>query len=210
MTTIALFGASGRLGQRVLLRALLQGCTVRALVRDPERVLEESRRLVVVRGDVLDPVAVARTLEGADVVVSLIGPSPGASPSLLEDTATVLLAQMELAGVRRIFTMIWVAVLDEGDQPRLADQAARLLASTLFARSLADAEEHVALVRASGTVWTVVRVPRLSEAPGEGRYRVGVMGEHGSTRISRDDLADFLVDAVIGDRYRRQLPFVTE
>ncbi|WP_430644777.1 NAD(P)-dependent oxidoreductase [Agromyces sp. GXS1127] len=70
MTTIALFGGTGKTGRRVLERALAAGYDVRALVRDPDKLGDPAGHpaLTVMVGDVLDPVAVDETVAGADVV----------------------------------------------------------------------------------------------------------------------------------------------
>ena len=48
MTTLALIGATGRTGRRVLDRALAAGYAVRAMVRDPAKVDREHANLTVV------------------------------------------------------------------------------------------------------------------------------------------------------------------
>ena len=73
MTVIALFGATGKTGHRVLTRALAAGCEVRALVRDPAKLVTTSPALTVIRGDVLDANAVDQAVAGSDAVLSLFG-----------------------------------------------------------------------------------------------------------------------------------------
>jgi putative NADH-flavin reductase len=77
MRTLALVGATGRLGGHVLREALQRGgWCVRALARDPE-ALPAREGLAVVRGDVRDPAAVAALVQHADVVVSCLGTRTG-------------------------------------------------------------------------------------------------------------------------------------
>lgn len=66
------------------------------------------------------------------------------------------------------------------------------------------------MLEGSGLDWTVVRGPRLTLEPGTGRYRVGWVGVDASTRISRDDLADFILTQIDDRRFVGQLPFVSE
>lgn len=71
---IALFGASGRVGSRLLEYALADGHTVRALVRDPTKLEPlASPGLIVVTGDVLDSTAVSETVSESDAVISVLG-----------------------------------------------------------------------------------------------------------------------------------------
>jgi putative NADH-flavin reductase len=52
---LALFGASGTVGQRILREALRRGHSVTALVRDPSRISEQGPNLRATAGNILDP-----------------------------------------------------------------------------------------------------------------------------------------------------------
>lgn len=68
LNTVAVFGASGKIGRHVLRVLARRGLCIRALVhsRPPEGEL-----LMCVRGSVTDPEAVAEVVRGADAVVQL-------------------------------------------------------------------------------------------------------------------------------------------
>lgn len=100
MTVIALFGATGRTGHRVLTRALAAGCEV----RDPAKRVSASPAMTVIRGDVLDANAVERTVAGADVVLSLFGQVKGSPKTLQADGTQLIVDAMARQGVKRI---IW-------------------------------------------------------------------------------------------------------
>lgn len=210
METIAILGATGRTGRRVLDRALAAGYTVRVLARTPSAVIATSDRLTVVRGDVLDASAVNQVVAGTDVVLSLFGQVKGSSPTLQADGTRVIVAAMQAYGVRRIVTLSGGGVPAVGkDEPKLPDRVIRLLLTTLAGRVLSDAKAHLEVLQASGLDWTVVRGPRLTEAPGTGSFRVGWVGVNASTSISRDDLADFILTQVHDRSFVHQMPFVT-
>ncbi|NYF16694.1 putative NADH-flavin reductase [Microbacterium sp. AK009] len=210
MTTIALFGATGKTGRRVLDRALAAGHTVRALVRDPAAVVVSSERLTIIPGDVRDPASVAETVRGADVVLSLFGQVKGSPPTLQTDGTRVIVEAMREAGVSRIVTLSGGGLRDdEHDRPKAADRVIRFLLKVLSGKVLADAEGHLEVLRASGLDWTVVRGPRLTEKPGVGSHRVGWVGVNASTQISRDDLADFILTQVEDRRFVGAMPFIS-
>ncbi|WP_210506344.1 NAD(P)-dependent oxidoreductase [Naasia sp. SYSU D00057] len=210
MTTIALFGATGKTGRRVLDRALRAGHDVRALVRDPANLDVASPRLTVIGGDVLDPRAVAETVAGADAVLSLFGQVKGSPATLQADGTRNIVAAMRHSGVRRLVTLSGGGLRAPQDRPKLPDRIMRLLLKALSGHVLADAEQHLRVLQSSGLDWTVVRAPRLVEVPGRGRYRVGWAGVNASTRISRDDLADFLLTQIEDRSFVHQLPFVSD
>jgi len=210
MTTIALFGATGKTGSRVLTRLLTQGHEVRALVRDPAKLTQQHPHLTVIAGDVRNAAAVRTTVEGADAVLSLFGQVKGSPPRVQTEGTRAIVAAMEDFGVRRIVSLSGGGLPDpEHDEPKLADRAIRGIMKIAAGQVLDDAAEHLAVLQQSDRDWTIVRAPRLTEAPGVGRSRVGWVGVNASTQISRDDLADFIVTQIDDDRFIGQMPFVS-
>ncbi|TFC81679.1 SDR family oxidoreductase [Cryobacterium cheniae] len=209
MTVIALFGATGRTGHRVLTRALGAGFEVRVLVRDPARLATTSQALTVIRGDVLDADAVDQTVAGSDAVLSLFGQVKGSPPTLQADGTQLIADAMRRHSVNRIVTLSGGGLSASLDRPGPADRVIRFLLKTLAGHVLADAEQHLRVLEASGLDWTVVRGPRLTVKPGTGTYRVGWVGVDASTQISRDDLADFILTQVVDRTFIGQMPFVS-
>lgn len=209
MSHIALFGATGRTGRRVLEQVLEAGHSARVLVRDPDRLTVRNDRIGVVTGDVLSYEDVRSTVEGADVVLSLFGHVKGSPPRLQTDGTRVIVSAMRAHGVHRVVSLSGGGVPADGDRPRVADKTIRLLMRVVAKDVLADAVAHVQVLRDSGLDWTVVRAPRLTDAPGTGSYRVGMVGVGASTAISRDDLARFLLTQVDDDTHVGRLPFVS-
>lgn len=125
MDTIALFGATGRTGRRVLERALRAGYAVRALARDPSKLPPDHPRLTVIVVDVLDPRAVERTVAGADAVLNLVGHVKGSPPMLQTDATRNVIASMEQLGIRRLVTLSGGGLRAPEDRPRAADRAMR-------------------------------------------------------------------------------------
>lgn len=206
---IALFGATGRTGRRVLDRALAAEYAVRALVREPGTIDREHPNLTLIGGDVVDAAAVAEVVTGADVVLSLFGQVKGSPKTLQTDGTRVIVDAMQVAGVRRIVSLSGGGLRDPRDRPKAADHVIRFLLKTLSGPVLADAQGHLKVLQESGLDWTVVRGPRLTEEPGRGTYRQGWVGVGTGTSISRDDLADFILTQVEDRTFVGQMPFVS-
>jgi len=209
MTTLSIFGGTGRTGRRVLDRALSSGAEVRVLARNPAALGPARDRLTVIAGDVLDAQAVTETLTGAVAVLSVFGHVKGSPPNLQTDGTRVIVEGMQRLGIRRIVTLSGGGLRDAHDRPRAADHVITFLLRTLAAKVLADAEGHLQVLRESGLDWTVVRGPRLTERPGAGTYRLGWVGVGTGTQISRDDLADFIMTQVEDRSFIHALPFVS-
>src|SRR5690606_24279679 len=61
---IIVYGASGRLGSRIVHEALERGHSVTGVSRDPSRLTERHDRFTAVQGDILDAGSVARIVAG--------------------------------------------------------------------------------------------------------------------------------------------------
>lgn len=210
MMTLAIFGATGKTGRRVLTRALDAGYPVRALVRDPAKLQIAHDSLTVIQGDVTDPAAVAETIKGTDAVLSLFGQVKGSPKDLQTRGTRAIVDAMRELGVKRLVTLSGGGLRAAQDRPKAADNIIRTLLKLMAGHVLRDAEEHLAVLQGSDLDWTVVRGPRLTEDPGKGTYRVGWVGVNASTSISRDDLADFILTQVDDRTFRHEMPFVSD
>lgn len=72
-----------------------------------------------------------------------------------------------------------------------------------------DAEQHAEVIKQSDLDWVIVRGPMLTDGPHTGKYRVGWVGVNTGSRISRADLADFMLKQVADETYLSKLPMVS-
>ncbi len=207
---IALFGATGATGRRLMEQALAAGHEVTAFVRDASRVTTRHDRLKIVQGDVRDPEAVEAAIIGQDAVISALGQTR-ARPST-KDVMTVaaehIVAAMKKQGVRRLVTLVGAGVAFPQDRPSRPGQVMSALLKLLAGDVLADAERHARIIQASDLDWVIVRVPRLSEAPAKGAYRTGYQ-RPGFGAVSRADVADFMLAALERKMFIREAPALT-
>lgn len=103
--TALVTGATGYVGGKVVERLLDEGWTVRALVRDADRLPEDwADRVEAVEGDATEPGDVARAVAGADVAWFLIHSMGGDDDFASRDReiATTFATACREAGVERI------------------------------------------------------------------------------------------------------------
>jgi uncharacterized protein len=73
--SVTVFGGTGKTGRHLVRLALDAGHRVTVLARTPAKLDLEHERLHVLQGDIGDPAAVATAVQGADAVLSVLGPT---------------------------------------------------------------------------------------------------------------------------------------
>jgi putative NADH-flavin reductase len=206
---LLIIGATRGIGRCLLEQALAAGHAVTALVRHPQRLAQNEERLRVIQGDILDPEAVERAVVGQEAVCITIGIGITLGPVQVfsQGTANVL-AAMRRQNVRRLICITGIGAGDsQGHGGFFYDRIIHpLLLKTLYA----DKDRQEALIRASDADWTIVRPGFLTHGPLTRKYRV-ITDLRGISagKISRADVADFILDELATPRYLRQTPLLT-
>jgi putative NADH-flavin reductase len=165
---------------------------VTALVRDPATAALPPD-VAVQRGDVRDADALGKAVAGAGAVVSALGPRSG-DPRLHRDVAAVLVGVLPDAGVRRFVGVSGAGIAVPGDAKSARDRLISVLIRRFGGAAVADKAHEHAIWAASGLDWTLVRPPRLTDAPATGRVEHHAHCSPRATAIGRADLAAFLLD----------------
>ncbi|MGG7464267.1 MULTISPECIES: NAD(P)-dependent oxidoreductase [unclassified Plantibacter] len=209
MAHLLVLGGSGRTGRLVLEEALRRGHSVTALVRDAGRVVP-GERLTVVEGSPLDPEAVDAASRGAQAVIVALsnGSAETSPPDLVTASVQTLTDTMRSRGIRRV---VLLSALGSGDSigsvPAPLRWATRIMHLGTVYRDHAHADADL---RSSGLDWTIVRPTVLSPSTRR-RPVVAVQAGHWPTsiRISRTDVADYLLDAVENDALIGAAPVIS-
>jgi putative NADH-flavin reductase len=204
---IVVFGAAGATGREVVTQALEQGHRVTAFIRNPSSSVPDMLNLTVIRGDVRDAGAVASAIEGQDAVACALGGATPVrrDPGLVEGIRHIVTA-MERHGVPRLVYLSFLGVHD--GRPQLSRLGRWVVAPILMRNVVADHEDKERIIRASSLDWVIVRPPRLTNGPRRGTYRygAGIRAAAMVPRISRRDVADFLLRQIHDDTYVRRAP----
>jgi putative NADH-flavin reductase len=207
---ITIFGATGRTGQRLVERALDAGHHVTAFARTPSKLEVEHEQLTVVQGDVTDPDAVAEAIAGAEAVLSVLGPSGNQPTYAVSRGMQNIVDAMKARGVDRLVVSMGAGVSDPQDNPRLVNRIINAALKLLAANVYRDMKRVAEVVRASDLDWTLVRVPMLSEEAPTGRIEVGYVGdEQIGPRLTRGDLARFMLEQATDDTYLHEAPVIS-
>jgi putative NADH-flavin reductase len=206
---LLIIGASRGIGRQLVEQALEAGHTVTALARRPRNLPRGVERLRVVAGDILDAHTVGEVMPGREAVCLTVGVGVTfkAVTVFSRGTRNVLAAMAE-HGVRRLICVTGIGAGDSrGHGGFLYDRIVNpLLLKTIYQ----DKDRQEALIRASHTDWTMVRPGFLTNGPRTGSYRV-LTDLKGVTagRISRADVAHFMLAELAANRYLGQTPLLT-
>ncbi|WP_396454818.1 NAD(P)-dependent oxidoreductase, partial [Actinomadura sp.] len=190
---LTIFGATGGTGVLTVRRALDAGHEVTAVVRDTARLPSDLRACAdVVQADVMDPAAIEEAVKGRDAVLSALGTREGRAPTTVcADGTRSITTAMTAAGADR-FVLVSASGLHAGpgDDPFTRFVVKPLILQPLLRHAFADMRAAEDITRGSGLHWTIVRPPRLTNGPGNGRYRKAVdRNVLGGASIARADLA---------------------
>jgi uncharacterized protein YbjT (DUF2867 family) len=200
---LLIVGATGGTGRQLVTQALERGHQVTALVRRPPHA-SPGPAFTTVTGDVLDPGSLDRAMQGQEAVLSALGHKRWLGPSrILSEGTRNLMAAMVRHGVQRFVCETALGISDAWWQMGLY--------YTLFVRPVIlpfyfwDKVRQEAVIRASNLAWTIVRPGMLTNGPPRGRYRQGPHVGHWlwTVRISRADVAAFMLDQLTDRRYVR-------
>ena len=203
---ITLLGATGGLGQEILKQGLELGHSINALVRTPTKLQTKHERLEVIQADVMKDSRdrLAEILTGSDAVISSLGTgmSLGITKLYSEGTTSVIEA-MQQAQIPRL-----VAVSSSGTDPTTEEPwwylwlVRRLLVNVYVDQ--AKMEERIAST--NNLQWVVVRPSQLTNGDRK-QYRVRLNhNPHDGYKISRADVADFMLKQLKDDTYLSKFP----
>jgi uncharacterized protein YbjT (DUF2867 family) len=199
---LTILGATGATGTILVERALAAGHHVTALARNPQKLTTTHPNLRAIAGDATDGAAVALALEGADAVISALGATKGA---LMADATRAIVAGANRHNIKRVVVLSSFAVQRE----RLGG-VAKLMTGLMMGAMIRDKAAGEDLLRASGLDWTIVYATLLGSGPATGATVVPDGATLGmSQKISRADVAAFLLDTATSDRYRRASVTIT-
>lgn len=191
---VVVFGATGRIGRKVVAGGIARGHEVTAAVRDPDNVHARERIPRIVTCDLLDAEQVDAAVARQDAVVVSVGARLALLPGEVHSRGIAnVLGAMKEHEVRRLLCVTAVGTHDNGDSD-LPPVFTRMIRPLLLRRVWPELREMEFRVAASGLDWTLVHVAHLTDRPALGQYRVEEGDSMaGGFTIARADVADFML-----------------
>lgn len=197
MARIALIGASGNAGSRLLKELSDRGHQITAIARHPEKIAALPG-VTAIKGDANEREGLARMLKGHDVVIS--------SVHFSASDPEVLIGAVRAAGVKRYLVVGGAGSLFVTPGQRVVDQPG------FPAQYKAEASKGAAFLDQLKSVtdleWTFLS-PSAMFVPGErtGRFRLGkddLLSNAEGSSISFEDYAIAMADEIENPRHIRQ------
>ncbi len=219
---IAIYGAGGTIGSRIVNEALSRGHAVTVIARDPEKYQAEAAKghsgaadyiparpallkgsVTVLKGNALKTEDIIATARGQDAVICSIGGDPGIIRRLPE----TFLPGVEESGVKRLLVVGGAGSLEVADGVQMIDAPG--FPEIYRATAEAHREFLVALRKNTRLDWAYLSPPAEIHA-GErtGKFRLGgdrlLADAAGRSRITAEDYAAALLDELESPRHVRQ------
>lgn len=201
---IVVFGSTGSVGRQLVEQALAQGHAVTAFARDSAKLDIEHANLKIVQGDVMDVISVEKAVQGQEAVLCSIG--AGRKGEIRSQGTKNIIRAMENTGVRRLICQSSLGVGDS--RGNLNFFWKYIMFGMLLRAAYADHEAQERYVRQSRLDWIIVRPAAFTNGARTGQYRHGFAASDRATKlkISRADVADFMLKQLTDDTYLHKTP----
>jgi putative NADH-flavin reductase len=202
---LTIFAATGGIGRQLLEQAVAAGHQVTAVVRNPDKLTGDVRVVTADLADA-DPAVLESAVDGADAVLSGLGPRSNAEAGIASHGTRAIVQAMQATGIRRIVVVSAapVATVPSPGRPKpprhdpgdgfLMRHLLSPLVKAAFRETYADLALMEDVLRDSGLDWTVIRPPRLTDKPLTGRYRTAYgRNLRRGLFVSRADVAQLML-----------------
>jgi len=206
---LAIFGSTGGTGQQIVAQALKLGHAVTAFARSPEKLNQKHENLQAVKGDVMDFALVERTIQGQDAVLCALGLPPMKKTTLRANGTKNIIRAMEKTGVKRL---VCQSALGVGDSSDIMPFHYKYLIVPLMLRHVfSDHEIQENYIKESQLDWIIARPGSLTNGERTGSYNHGfaVDSKTVTLKISRADVADFMLKQLTEDAYLYKTPGIS-
>lgn len=201
---VVIFGATGSVGKKLVEQALEQEHNVTASVRHPAKLGLNHDRLELVQGDVLDYTFVEKAVRGQDAVLCALG--AGRKGVVRSEGTRNIVRAMASQNVRRLVCQTTLGVGESWKT--LTFFWKHIMFGLLLREAFADHVLQEAYIKQSRLDWTIVRPAAFTNGNRTGNYQhgFGVLQKGLELKISRADVADFMLKQLANDAYLYKTP----
>jgi len=200
---IIVFGATGTVGAEIVRQSLEKGFEVTAFVRNVGKLSGYNHvNLNVHPGDVLNPQEVEKALSGHEAVFCALG--DGRVGKIRASGTLNIIHAMHTTGIKR---MLCLSTIGMGESyGNLNFFWKHIMFGMLLKKAFNDHKLQERYIRDSNLDYTIIRPSALTNGPSSNTYKVGFDGKYRSLtlKISRTDVADFMLRQLNGSKYSKK------
>jgi len=207
-TKIAVLGGGGRTGKYLVTQLLLQGYSLKLLLRHPEDFAIQHQSIEIMKGDAIDPEAIRLLLEGCSAIISTVGQRN--NEPLVSGRSTVnILKSMAFYGIQRFILLAGINVDTPFDKKGIETNMATEWMKTNFPLIHGDRQKTYSLLTTSDVDWTFIRVPFIEFTDSDDEITVSMEDCHGN-KISANSIASFMTGQLSDRTYYKKSPFISK
>lgn len=203
---IAVFGATGKVGKSIVVKLIEQNHTVTAF-EDGANPFVNHPSIRIIQGDPNNVSDIARTLDGADAVISTLAGGGGVDAAQASVTRNIL-TEMERRDIWRIVSLSSSVTYIEGDSLDFINKWISRMYSLKMPHTTRNEEDHIRFLQSSKADWVVVRSPIIRSRGKKGGWEFVQAPPYPWQRVHVDDVAEALVSQLTDNRYLNQAPFI--
>ncbi len=212
---ILLLGGTGRTGKLILGKAINDGHYITTIARDPSKL--DGSRAIIIKGTPYDPENVKRAVCDCDVVISTlnvsrVSDSPWSrlrSPKdMISQSIRNTINIMPEQGIKRIIVMSTIGAGDSWNKMPFIFKL--VISSSNLRHAFKDHTRQEEILAESGTNWTIVRLPVLTDEKGEKEVRIKLDNETKLNRnINRESAARFILTIINDEKYFKKIAAIS-
>lgn len=210
MKKIIVFGSTGTVGKHIVEQALEKGHEVLAFCRDRRKLSKSSHpHLKIIEGDVFNIEDVNAAVKDQEIVIVTLGSGKNRTSIVRSEGTKNIIDAMHLNGVSRLICQSTLGAGDSNDNLNFFWK--RIMFGWFLKQVFLDHELQEKYVKNSTLDWTIVRPAAFTNGKKTGRYLHGFSSKDKTTKlkISRADVADFILEQVTDKKYLHQTPGVS-
>lgn len=205
---IAIIGGTGKVGRHLAAIAIKNGYQVRMLVRNPEKITYKDEKIEIVEGHVQNIEAIRELLKDCDFVINTFGQLPKEVPIYSSVTKNILEIMNELK-ISRYIGVSGGSLTINSDKKSIVNRLGAKLFKLLFANMIKDKKwEWEILNRNKEIDWTLIRLPFVKDSFDTQVIKENLINMPG-TKITNQDIANFIIDQLEKAKYVHKSPFIS-
>jgi putative NADH-flavin reductase len=206
---ITILGSTGQVGKATLKEALNLGYKVKVLVRSPEKLGDLKEKVIVIKGDLLDPLAVEEALKGSEAVINAAGGVKEPDQyTKFRKIGEILVEKMKQEKITRLVNISGAVMCLSAEKLDFKRKIMKVFVRLFYPQMKQAQEAIIPVIESEPAIsWTFVRAPMISKAGGTGKTAANDKKMPG-TKIMLEDLAKFMAEQVASAEWVRKAPWV--